>query len=135
FIHRPGGEPFAFAGLWETWSDPQGGEIDTAAILTTEANRTLAPLHERMPCIVAPENFDRWLDADTVPPAAVADILAPAPEDFFQAYPISTRVNAVVNDDPTILEPLADTGTPPAEERPAPRKAPRSKDSGQMDLF
>ncbi len=136
FIHRPDGGPFAFAGLWETWSDPQGGEIDTAAILTTDANRTLAPLHDRMPCIVRPEDFDRWLDADGFPPAEVADILAPAPEDFFQAYPISTRVNSVANDNPAILEPLANVDTPPAEERaPAPRRARRSKDTGQMDLF
>ncbi len=122
FIHRPDGAPFAFAGLWETWLEPGGGEIDTATIVTTAANETLRPLHDRMPVVLRPEDYDRWMayDADRVD--QVRDLLAPAPEDFFTARPISTRVNAVANDDPSIQAPLdsppeaADGGARPAGE-------------------
>jgi putative SOS response-associated peptidase YedK len=64
FIRARSREPFAFAGLWETWTDRDGGEIETAAIVTCAANKTLAPIHDRMPVIVPPENFDAWLDCD-----------------------------------------------------------------------
>lgn len=119
FIHRPGGGPFAFAGLWETWLEPGGGEIDTATIVTTAANDTLRPLHDRMPAVVMPEDYDRWMAYDADRTDQVADILAPAPDEFFAAYPISTRVNAVANDDEGLQAPLADETTPPA---PAPEQ-------------
>src|SRR6202171_6097072 len=64
FIRARGGEPMAFAGIWETWADIDGGEIDTAAIITCAANAVLQPIHERMPAIIPPEGFDRWLDPD-----------------------------------------------------------------------
>ena len=66
FIHAKSGAPLAFAGLWETWIGPNGEELETAAIVTTRANRTLAPIHERMPVIVPPEAFDLWLDCAKV---------------------------------------------------------------------
>ena len=62
FVRAKSGAPLAFAGLWETWTGPNGEELDTAAIVTTRANRTLAPIHDRMPVIVPPEAFDLWLD-------------------------------------------------------------------------
>lgn len=143
FIHRPAGGPFAFAGLWETWTGPDGEELDTTAIVTTDANQRLAPLHDRMPVVIGPEDFDRWLDTEANPPDTVADLLAPAPDDFFTAYPISTRVNSVANDDPGLLEPLADAETPPpappARSRPARNSGGDAGDGGsgggQMSLL
>nr|WP_245499773.1 SOS response-associated peptidase [Tepidamorphus gemmatus] len=137
FIHRAGGGPFAFAGLWETWTGPDGEQLDTTAIVTTRANRRLAPLHDRMPVVIEPHNFDRWLDAAANPPETVTDLLVPAPDDVFTAYPVSTRVNSVANDDPGLIEPLADPSTPPptppAGKRPD--RDPGDGGGGQMRLL
>jgi putative SOS response-associated peptidase YedK len=100
FVRARDGRPFAFAGLWETWIDRAGGEIDTAAIVTCDANRTLMPIHERMPVIVPPEHYEAWLDCDRFDARQAAALLGPAPDDFLEAYEVSTRVNAVRNDSP-----------------------------------
>ncbi len=134
-IRRPDGGPFAFAGLWETWLGAAGEEIDTATIVTTTANEKLKPLHARMPVVVAPEDFARWLDADANPPDAVADIIRPAQGDFFEAFPISTRVNSVANDDPDIQAPLAEAATPPVEPRKKPPARKKKSDDDQMTLL
>jgi putative SOS response-associated peptidase YedK len=101
------GGVIAFAGLWETWSDRDGGEIDTAAILTTDANAAIAPIHDRMPVVIAPADFVRWLDAREYPPKAVADLLRPAPEDLFEAVAVGPAVNSADNDNPSLLAPAA----------------------------
>ena len=80
-----------FAGLMETWSDPNGGEIDTACIITTAANRLMAHVHDRMPAILPPEAFSLWLDADGVDAATAAALLRPAPEDALELIPIGRR--------------------------------------------
>lgn len=121
YLIRPGpaeggaGRLIAFAGLWETWSDADGGEIDTAAIVTTECNDCLRPIHARMPAVIAPEDFAAWLSRDTEPDAALA-LLRPAPEDLFACVPVSTRVNAVRYDDEGLLEEVADKGVPEPEQ-------------------
>ena len=79
------GGPFAFAGLWETWTGPNGEEMDTAAIVTTNANRTLSAIHDRMPVIVPPEAFDLWLDCANVEATTAAALLAPARDDLLEA--------------------------------------------------
>ena len=107
---RQGGV-IAFAGLWETWSDRDGGEIDTGVILTTASNAMLAPIHDRMPAVIPVAGFDRWLKATENPPESVADLLAPAPDGLFEAIPVSSRVNAARNDGPDLQVPLAATGT------------------------
>jgi putative SOS response-associated peptidase YedK len=107
FIRGRNREPFAFAGLWETWVDRDGGEIETAAILTCDANRTLAPIHNRMPVIVPKEQFDTWLDCDRIDSKQAAAIVGPAPDDFLEAYEISTRVNSMKNDSEKNLAPVA----------------------------
>src|ERR1700735_4946205 len=66
FIHPRLAGPIAFAGLWETWMGPNGEEVETACIVTTAANRTLAPIHERMPVVIPPAAFDLWLDCAEV---------------------------------------------------------------------
>jgi putative SOS response-associated peptidase YedK len=98
FIRARDGRPLAFAGLWETWTDKDGGEIDTAAIVTCDANRALAPVHHRMPVVVPPEHFDAWLDCDGVNARQAAALMGPAPDDLMEAYEISPRVNSVKND-------------------------------------
>src|ERR1700730_18877234 len=99
FIHARGGEPMAFAGIWETWADTDGGEIDTAAIITCAANAVLQPIHERMPAIIPPEDFDCWLDPDETKFKEACALLKPAPDDFMEAYEVSPRVNKVAHDD------------------------------------
>jgi putative SOS response-associated peptidase YedK len=107
FIRARNRAPFAFAGHWETWADRDGGEIETAAIVTCAANKTLAPVHERMPVIVPPEHYDAWLDSDKNEAKQAAALIGPAPEDFLEAYEISTRVNSVKNDRAENLDPAA----------------------------
>jgi putative SOS response-associated peptidase YedK len=95
----------AFAGLWETWSDRQhGGEIDSGCILTTAANATVAPLHNRMPAVVAERDFDRWL---TGPYEDAMAVLRPTPPGALEAMPVGPRVNKADNDDPSLIEPVA----------------------------
>ncbi len=119
FIRMKSGGPFAFAGLWETWTGPNGEELETAAIVTTTTNRTLAPIHDRMPVIVPPEAFDLWLDGANVDPVTASALIVPAPENLFEAYPVSTDVNRVANDNPKLVEP----GVVSAEPAPKPKMA------------
>ncbi len=104
-IARAAGGPFAFAGLWERWSERGGGApVESFTIVTTEANRRLSAIHHRMPVVLAPADHAVWLDPDSGPDALQA-LLRPAPEAAFVATPVSTRVNAVRNDDPSLIEP------------------------------
>ena len=104
------GEPFAFAGLMESYLASDGSEIDTAAILTTAANDTIGQIHDRMPVIVQGRDHERWLDCRFNDPAAVADILDAANDDFFTPVRISDKVNKVANTGPEVQLPLDDAG-------------------------
>jgi putative SOS response-associated peptidase YedK len=104
FAIRPGSaELVAFAGLWETWVGNDGSEIDTAAIVTTDCNDFLRPIHDRMPAVLDSEDFDAWLSPHADPEEAHS-LLRPAPEDLFACIPVSTRVNSVANDGPGLWE-------------------------------
>ena len=105
-IRRVNGEPMGFAGLFETWSDPTGGEIDTACIVTTKANHLMASVHDRMPVILPREAFPLWLDSDRVEAATATALLRPAPEGALELIPIGTGVNRVANDDPSLQAPM-----------------------------
>jgi len=113
--------PLAFAGLWETWTGPNGEELDTAAIITTTANRSLSALHDRMPVFVAPEAFDMWLDCANVEADAAMALIKPTAESSLEVYPVSTAVNRVANDSETLIAPAPPE---PAEAAPAPSAAP-----------
>ena len=111
-IRRKDGGPFCFAGLWEAWR-PKGEEsaegaepLLTCAIITTDANGVMAAFHHRMPVIVAPADYGRWLDPET-PLGEVAALLRPAPDDWLEAYPVSPYVNDPRHDDAGTLEPVA----------------------------
>jgi putative SOS response-associated peptidase YedK len=106
YIHMEDGRPFAFAGLWESWSKGGEGEVRTCTILTTGANALVGEVHDRMPVILAHDVYDVWLD-----PASERDeltgLLAPYPEDEMEAYPVSRFVNSPSNNDPRCIEPAA----------------------------
>jgi putative SOS response-associated peptidase YedK len=125
-------QPVAFAGLWETWSGPNGEEIDTACIITTAANRLLAPIHDRMPVVIAPEAFDLWLDCAKVDAETAAALIVPAAESLFEVYEISTAVNRTANDSAALIAPL---GAQPAAAAAPAAKRKTIKDDGQTSLF
>jgi len=106
-IHRQDGKPFAFAGLWSSWKSPdQERPIETFTILTTDANDLLRPLHDRMPVIVDPENFDLWLDPKIEDAAKLQPLLAPHAVDGFETFPVSRAVNSPANDVVDCIAPL-----------------------------
>jgi len=95
------GALFGMAGLYERWRKDDGVVLDTCTIVTTEANPLLRPLHDRMPVIVAPEHYARWLDPTN---ADVADLVAPYRSDAMAYHPVSSRVNNVRHDDVSLIE-------------------------------
>ncbi|MGB6118141.1 MAG: SOS response-associated peptidase [Mesorhizobium sp.] len=107
YIRPRDGRPFAFGALTETWSEPGGSEIDTGAILTTAANEGIAPIHDRMPVVIKPEDYSRWLDCISQEPRDVADLMRPIGPDFFEAIPVSDLVNKVSNTGPHVQLPVA----------------------------
>ncbi|MFD2237112.1 SOS response-associated peptidase [Aureimonas populi] len=119
FVRPADGRPLAFAGLMETFLAPDGSEIDTAAILTTGANETLRPIHERMPVVIGRADFPRWLDCREVGPAGVASLLRPAEEAFFEAVPVSAAINKVANMGPEVQAPAVEKGERAQEIAPA----------------
>ena len=131
-----GAPPLAFAGLWETWTGPNGEELDTAAIVTTDANRTLSAIHPRMPAFIAPADFDRWLDCDAVPADEAAALIKPADDAQLEVYPISPAVNRVAKDSEALIAPLS---AQTAAERVAPQQPPKpskiKKSDDQPTLF
>jgi putative SOS response-associated peptidase YedK len=127
-----GAPPLAFAGLYETWTGPNGEELDTAAIVTTAANRALAPIHDRMPVFVPEEAFYLWLDCANVEADAAAALIRPADDNLLEAYEISPAVNRVANDSPELIAPAP----PQAAVSPPPAKRKKVKEpDGQASLF
>ena len=111
YIRPRDGSTMAFAGLTETWLGSDGSEIDTGAILTTGANRLMAMLHDRMPVVLDPKDWDEWLDCGNRRPRDVAHLLKPAADDLLEAIPVSERANSVSNDDEALIAPLAEPQT------------------------
>jgi len=114
WYHAPDGGLLLFAGLYESWRDPQTDAwTRTFAILTTDANEVVAPVHDRMPVILPHDRVDDWIfrpaDASRVDFDALAGMLRPAPNDAIVATEVSRRVNAVANDDAACLEPATDS--------------------------
>lgn len=107
YIAVAGCAPFAFAGLWEAWAPPGGQRLDSCTIVTTSANEAMAPLHDRMPVILDPAEFDLWLDP-AQPLEETQALLRPYPGEL-HVHPVSTRVNSVRNDDAACIQPLDPT--------------------------
>ncbi|MBE2215273.1 MAG: SOS response-associated peptidase [Opitutaceae bacterium] len=125
------GEPFAMAGLWDSWHPPgasPGETLDTFAIVTTTANEILAPHHDRMPVILEPNLYDDWLNPLLTDTGALERVLVPFPAIRMLARAVSARVNSIKFDDAACLE-------PPESEATARARPPRPATSGdQLDL-
>ncbi|MDR3375117.1 MAG: SOS response-associated peptidase [Ancalomicrobiaceae bacterium] len=129
---------FAFAGIWETYLAADGSEIDTAAILTLPSLPPVSQVHDRMPAVVMPADFDRWLDCRGTTPDEALRLIVPGVR--FDLFPVSTRVNSVRQDDEGLVVPLAEPVTATEPARPAdvateaPAPSPESGE-GERDLF
>lgn len=99
--------PFAFAGLWEHWKPAEGEPLETCTIITTEPNDLMAPIHNRMPVILAPTSYDQWLDPTFQKIETLNGLLRPYPSDELMTYPVSTLVNNPRHDAPQCLEPVS----------------------------
>jgi len=105
-IRRKDGKPFAFGGLWDRWR--KGDQpVESCMILTTDANELMRPLHDRMPVILDPGNFDHWLEPTLKEPAEIQPFLAPCPADCLEAVPVSTHVNNPRHEDAGCITPMA----------------------------
>ena len=135
-ITRADGAPMALAGVWEAWLGADGSEIDTAAIVTTGANGTMAAVHDRMPAILSPTQVAAWLDTRDVDQSEAAALCRPCPDEWLRLEPVSDRVNAVRNDDADLIvpigrpQPAATQTNIPEAERPL-----SSDEDAQGDLF
>ncbi len=137
WIQPADGGVMAFAGLWDTWSDPDGGDIDTGAILTIQSNRMMSAIHHRMPVILRPEVFDTWLDVANVDRREAQSLLRPIEDDFLVAVPVSARVNKVANDDADVQRPipLEDMVVPLKKASESATEARAAAPDSQLDLF
>lgn len=100
-------EPFALAGLWEEWTDPETGEIiQTATIVVTSANALVAEIHDRMPVILRPDDYATWLDPGVKTPSALEPLLRPYPAELMTTVAVDRRVNSARQDDAGLIEPL-----------------------------
>ncbi|MGE7369983.1 SOS response-associated peptidase [Neorhizobium sp. NPDC001467] len=129
WIRPKEGGLIAFAGLMETYASADGSEIDTAAILTTGANLFMKRIHDRMPVVIGQQDFSRWLDCKTQEPRAVIDLMRAADEDFFEAIPVSDRVNTVANMGADLQHPVQELAPLPIV------KGKKTPDDKQLSLF
>ncbi len=106
FIHMKDGQPFAFAGLWEEWRTADGSPVRTCTIITTAPNSLMAPIHDRMPVILRPEDYAEWLDAAPRTAQSLQHLVAPFPPELLEAYPVSALVNSPSNDRAELLQPV-----------------------------
>lgn len=114
----------AFAGIFESWSEPEGGVIDTATILTCAPNATVAPLHNRMPVILAPGCYDAWLDTKHVSAEEALAMAGPAPDDLLEASPVPGRTGA-----------RPKTGQEDRQEEDEDKDEDDKKEQSQLSLF
>lgn len=105
YIHGSDGKPLALAGLWETWHAPDSSPVESCTILTTEPNELVAPIHNRMPVVIEPPDYEMWLDPGPRPQEGL-HLLRPYPSQKLAAYAVSTHVNSPANDDAQCIEPL-----------------------------
>ena len=111
YISRSDDQPFCMAGLWESWKDnsenaPNDTVIETCTILTTSANATMEPLHDRMPVILHQDHFDFWLDTEFSDVQQLEKVLVPFATDELRTYPVSKMVGKPINDSPECIEPI-----------------------------
>jgi putative SOS response-associated peptidase YedK len=100
-------KPFVFAGLWDSWESPDGSSVKTCTIITTEPNELMEKIHNRMPVILHPRDYEKWLDASPQTPENLLPLIKPYPADAMSAYPVSTLVNKPANDSPELVVPIS----------------------------
>ncbi len=105
FIHMKDRKPFAFAGLWDSWNSPDGSQVKSCAIITTVPNELMAIIHNRMPAILHPRDYAKWLDPSAQTPDQLKPLIKPFPAEMMNAYPVSTLVNTPTNDTPELVLP------------------------------
>ena len=108
-MKNPG--PFAFAGLWERW-EHDGQIVESCTIIVTEPNALMKNIHDRMPVILAAEDYTQWLDTDRKDVAGIQALLKPCPTEWMQAYPVGTAVNSVRNDSEALIRPVSPPTVP-----------------------
>ena len=106
YIRLKSGTPFGFAGLYNVWKSPEGEQITTSTIITTDANELIKPIHDRMPVILPEKHFEQWLDRTFKDTASLKKFLLPYPATKMKAYRVSTVVSSSRNDVPECVEPL-----------------------------
>ena len=110
YIRMKDERPFAFAGLWECWANPDGQVVESCALITTAPNELMIPIHNRMPVIVDPDCYDEWLDPMQQEIVKLNALLRPYPAEYMMAYPVDRLVNNVSFDDSRCIEPLVEQG-------------------------
>lgn len=100
------GKLFAFAGLWERWEKGEGDAIESCTIITTEANELMQPFHDRMPVILDPKDYEKWLDSQVQKPESLQSLLQPYQSEEMTVYPVSTKVNNARTDSPDCIKQL-----------------------------
>lgn len=113
YITMRSGQPFAFAGLWERWEPSQGSEaapVESSTIIVTDANELLGRIHDRMPVILNPADYDTWLDPKSFDRIALTGMLRPFDAEKMEMYPVSRHVNSPKYDDPTCIEAVTTDG-------------------------
>lgn len=105
YIHEPGRQLFAFAGLWDEWRSPDGEVLRTCTIITTGANQKISSVHDRMPVIVRPDLEGLWLNPELKELKDLQPVLQALPEDGLDMYPVSPKVNSARGDSPDMVEP------------------------------
>lgn len=105
FIRMQDGNPFAFAGLWDHWTDPEGRGVESCTIITTAANDLIRRFHHRMPVILSPRDYDLWLDVRVRDVDRLLPLLTPYPPGEMTAYPVSPLFNNPANDSPACQSP------------------------------
>jgi putative SOS response-associated peptidase YedK len=116
FIHRADGEPLAVAGLWSAWRDKNGPKdapwLHSCAVITTSANDTMAPVHDRMPVILPASKWQAWLDPTNPDEEVLKSMLVPAPDELLTMHKVSTEVNNVRNNGEELIAPLTEESQP-----------------------
>lgn len=129
-IRRRDRAPMAFAGIWEHWQSPEGSELESCSIITTQANAALAPVHHRMPVILDQADWETWIDTSETLCKDALKLLVPSADDLLDVVPVSTRVNAVANDDATLQDEVE-----PAREQEEAKEELDKRPDDQMTLF
>lgn len=106
YIHMQDRKPFAFAGLWDHWESPDGSSIKSCTIITTSPNELTGSIHDRMPVILHPRDYRKWLDVAPQTPESLQPLIKPFPAEAMTAYPVSTLVNKTTNDVPELVVPV-----------------------------